>query len=101
MSGFEASFREIAGAKQNQDETSHLLRMLKASRKQKIASGWSRKIGAGFIMEDITDVKLGPMSGDLLVAYSGLGHQKINVSELNLRENEETIKYLEAKQRKM
>jgi len=74
------------------------------SRTEKIKHNWSRDIGAGFIKEDIEDVML-RSDGSIAIMFTwnkpspkafALGnYQNFKVSELNLRETEEAIKFLE------
>lgn len=78
--------------------TSRLLRILRASRAAKEKAGWSRHLGAGFIKEDIYDVIL---VGRGIIAV-GIGTSEryvhwlyLHPREINLRENDELIKYLE------
>jgi hypothetical protein len=40
-------------------EETHMLKALRMSRALKEKAGWSREIGAGFIAEDMTEMKLG------------------------------------------
>jgi hypothetical protein len=75
-------------------EKTRLLRILRASRAEKIRRGWSRASGAGFISEDIESVKLN--EGKTITIRFGSGHmQDFKASDLNLREIEELIKWLE------
>jgi hypothetical protein len=73
---------------------SRLLKILRNSRTQKKKAGWSREMGAGFVAEDI--ISVAPDSGGLFFVFSW-GTQTIPVQELNLRETEEAIKFLEKK----
>jgi hypothetical protein len=77
-----------------ESDRSRLLRMLRASAAQKQKRGWSREIGAGFIVEDIIDIET-TLSKKLLFHFSW-GDQAITPRDLNLRETEEAIKFLEA-----
>ena len=40
------------------DETVKMLRMLRNSKTLKVKNKWSRKVGAGFIKDDIEEVRL-------------------------------------------
>jgi hypothetical protein len=74
----------------------YLLKQLKMSRAVKVKSGYSRNIGAGFIAEDIEQIK--PVSNRKIhVKTYGLNGQNLNLPEINLRETEELIKFLELK----
>ncbi|MFA5307592.1 MAG: hypothetical protein WC365_09145 [Candidatus Babeliales bacterium] len=68
------------------------LKALRNSRKLKIKHGWSRDIGSGFIAQDIT--RIAPLPDGLGFLFSW-GTQTIKIADLNLRETEETIKWLE------
>jgi len=71
-----------------------LLKILRASRTAKEKAGWSRLVGAGFVDEDIDSVE--KVTKHLLKFKFRFGHtQNIRVNELNLRETEEAIKFLE------
>ena len=73
---------------------SELLRILRASRTAKKKAGWSRLVGAGFVDEDIDSIE--KFTKHILKFKFKFGHtQNINVNELNLRETEEAIKFLE------
>ncbi len=73
-------------------EETHMLKALRMSRALKEKAGWSREIGAGFIAEDITDMKI--VDKDIHFTFSW-GEQTIAIKDLNLRETEEAIKFLE------
>ena len=71
-----------------------LLKILRASRTAKKKAGWSRLVGAGFIEEDIDSID--KVTKHVLRFKFKFGHsQNIPVRELNLRETEEAIKFLE------
>jgi len=75
-------------------EKTRLLRILRASRAEKIRQGWSRASGAGFIFEDIESVKLN--EDKTITIKFGWGHvQDFKAGDLNLRETEELIEWLE------
>ncbi len=73
-------------------EETHMLKSLRMSRALKEKAGWSRVIGAGFIVEDIT--KMNMVDKDIHFTF-GWGEQTIAIKDLNLRETEEAIKFLE------
>jgi hypothetical protein len=79
-------------------EANHILRALRMSRAAKEKAGWSLKVGAGFLAEEIESVSL----GSKVIVYNlnfkfKEGHQQtISIRELNLRETIETIKFIEA-----
>lgn len=81
--------------KKFKDERSYILHQLRMSKNNKEKANWSREIGAGFIKEDITGIE--PLEDKSLRFTFSWGSQNIPVSELNLRETEEAIKYLEEK----
>lgn len=72
--------------------SSMLLKKLRMSRAMKIKSGWSRESGAGFIKEDIKGLAF--VEDKILFNFSW-GNQEIEIKELNLRETEESINWLE------
>lgn len=77
------------------DDKTKMLRMLRNSKTLKEKYGWSREVGAGFVKDDICYIGLRE-NGKLLFKF-GWGHTQVfMVKELNLRETEEAIKYLEA-----
>lgn len=69
-----------------------LLKKLRMSRDMKIKLGWSRESGAGFIKDDIQGLAF--VEGKILFNFSW-GNQEIEIKELNLRETEESINWLE------
>lgn len=76
------------------NDTSKLLRKLRNSRTLKEKYGWSRDIGTGFIKDDINSVTLNP-DGTFTIAF-GFNHtQTFTTTDLNLRETEELVRYLE------
>lgn len=75
-------------------EKTELLKILRASRTVKEKAGWSRLVGAGFICDDIDSIK--KVTKHVLKFKFKFGHtQNIRVNELNLRETEEAIRFLE------
>ena len=75
-------------------ETSNILRILRASRAVKIKAGWSRWIGAGFICDDISRIVL-TGKRRFTIDFNWPYKQSFKAHELNLRETEEAIKFLE------
>lgn len=73
-------------------EETQMLKALRMSRALKEKAGWSREMGAGFIAEDITEMKI--VGKDIHFTF-GWGEQTIAIKDLNLRETEESIKFLE------
>lgn len=76
-------------------EETQMLKALRNSKTLKEKAGWSREIGAGFIVEDIKDMR---KEGKAIHFVFEWGNQTIQIPELNLRETEEAIKFLEDKQ---
>ena len=79
-------------------ENSMLLKMLRNSRTRKIKNGWSREAGAGFIESDIKEVKL--YGKTFTIYFNFLHHQAFTTADLNLRETEELIKWIEPRRQK-
>lgn len=77
-------------------EQTKMLRMLRASQANKIKHNWSREAGAGFIVDDIQKMELIKLDKEILMLFSW-GKQSFRAVELNLRETEEAIKFLELK----
>lgn len=75
---------------------SKMLRMLRNSQSQKIKNGWSRDVGAGFVKADLTNATL-LTENRILIELPGW-NQKVKTGDLNLRETEELIKYIEGRQ---
>jgi len=75
------------------DDTTRMLRALRNSRTLKVKYGWSRESGAGFISEDIKDASL--VGKKIRIYFNWLHQQDFDTCDLNLRETEELIKYLE------
>ena len=73
-------------------DKTYMLRQLHASRAVKEKNGWTRESGSGFIKEDIQSIK--SIGKKLLFEFSW-GNQLIEIKELNLRETEEAIEFLE------
>ncbi|MGQ9642111.1 MAG: hypothetical protein ACUVUF_08370 [Candidatus Bathycorpusculaceae bacterium] len=70
----------------------------------KVKAGWSRNVAAGFIMEDVRDVHLNA-DKSLTIMVAGENETEkawlkwtVKTADLNLRETEELIKYLEKRQ---
>lgn len=70
-----------------------LLRILRASLAVKRKSGWSREVSAGFIKEDIGAVSLEEKYISIMNTEGD--YYCVKVNQLNLRETEELIKFLE------
>lgn len=72
-----------------------ILEQLEKSREEKIKSGWSRQVSAGFIAADITEAAYchQPRINRIEITYSGQ-KQNFYIADLNLRETEELIKYV-------
>lgn len=75
------------------DDKTKMLRMLRNSKTLKEKNGWSREAGAGFIVDDIKSIEL--LDDKSLIFEFGWGRQTMKVGDLNLRETEEAIKFLE------
>ena len=82
-------------------DITYMLQQLRNSRALKVKAGWSREGGAGFIMEDIRGVHLNPDKTITILTGGENETEKtwlpltVSVGQLNLRETEEVIKYLE------
>jgi len=99
-----------------QSDYTYILGSLRMSRNNKIKHGWSRENGAGFICEDISDVKRSEQitetvrNGEVIkttkkkaitiIMDEGHTEHQTTVPELNLRETEEMIKFCEIQQLK-
>lgn len=79
-------------------EIKRMLGQLRMSKNNKEKFGWSRESGSGFIKEDIINMKR--VDKKILFTF-GWGQQLIAINELNLRETEEAIDFLEAQQVKV
>lgn len=84
---------------------SKLIGALKNSATKKHHAGWSRAVGAGFIAEDINDVRYisskeqGLYKGESRISFGFTwGRQTIPIGDLNLRETEEALKWAEKKE---
>jgi len=75
------------------DEKAQMLRIFRNSKTLKEKNGWSRNVGAGFIAADVLSIDL--LADKTLVFEFEWGRQPLKVDELNLRETEEAIKFLE------
>jgi len=73
---------------------SQLLKKLKASLAIKKRKGWSSEIGAGFVAADINDCWLNSDGTITLILFGDTAHI-VKVKQLNLRETEELIKWLD------
>ena len=78
-----------------QSDDTYLLTALKHSRSVKIKSQWSRLTGTGSITEDIQSIK--KLDDHALAIQTPAFVLKCPTSELNLRETEECIKFIELK----
>jgi len=73
-----------------------LLGALRMSEHNKKKHGWSRDVGAGFIVDDLLDIEpVGKSSVRLKFGWGG--EQTTPIPQLNLRETEEAIKFLKHK----
>ena len=71
-----------------------MLKALRNSHTLKIKNGWIRETGAGFIADDILKIVYNP--NKTLTIYFNWPHQQtFKTAELNLRETEEAIKFIE------
>lgn len=77
------------------DEKTRILRMLRNSRTLKQKNKWSREAGAGFIAEDIQNIWLFDDEHKTLGFRFPWRCQYFKTGDLNLRETEEVIKFLE------
>jgi len=71
----------------------HTLRQLRNSKALKEKAGWSRNVGAGFIKEDITDIHVNP--DKTITIITPAMKWTVKIGDLNLRETEEAIEWLE------
>lgn len=78
------------------DADSKMLRMLRNSKTLKEKYGWSRNVGAGFVKRDVTDATL-LTEKRIRLEFPGW-NQTVKTGDLNLRETEELIKFLEGRQ---
>jgi len=78
------------------DADSKMLRMLRNSKSLKEKYGWSRDVGAGFVEADLTDATL-LTENRILIEFPGW-NQKVKTGDLNLRETEELILFIEGRQ---
>jgi hypothetical protein len=72
-----------------------LIKAFKHSRSEKIKSQWSRLTGTGFIAEDIESIER--LDDHAIAIKTPSFVLKTPMLELNLRETEECIKFLELK----
>lgn len=68
---------------------------LKDSVSMKRRSGWSDRVSVGFIMEDITDVTVDKTDDRIITIKTPAFEMWITLPELNLRETEELLRYIE------
>lgn len=73
----------------------YLIKALKHSRSEKIKNQWSRLTGTGWIAEDIESIE--KLEDKALAIKTAAFVLKTPISELNLRETEECIRFLELK----
>lgn len=76
-----------------QSEKTELLKALRNSRTLKIKAGWSREVGAGFIKEDIAEISKDGKNINITLLNNYT--MEVETKDLNLRETEEAIKFLE------
>jgi len=74
-------------------EKTRLLKILRMSIRQKEKKGWSENIGAGFIADDLKEVRLDDDKNITLIS-AGF-KQTLKVSDLNLRETKELLRFIE------
>jgi len=74
-------------------EKTRLLKILRMSIRQKKKKGWSENIGVGFIADDLKEVKLDDDKNITLISEGF--KQTLKVSDLNLRETKELLKFVE------
>ncbi len=80
----------------NYTERSKLLKVLRMSLTRKTKNRWSKNIGAGFIRDDIKSVTLSHKKHTWNIFFIfEWGEQLIPVQDLNRRETQETISFLE------
>jgi len=80
-------------------EESQALQKIARSYGQRIKYGWKEPQGSGFIEDDIVSIGV---NSDGSIAYEfGWGSQNIMPSELNLREQQESINWLKKRKVKL
>jgi len=75
-----------------------MIKGLKHSLAMKRNRGWSRKIGAGFICEDVASVREVPSDSERMkyeIALKDGTRMETHAEELNLRETEELLAFVE------
>lgn len=77
----------------HKSEEVRILKLLRQSRALKIKKNWSRETSPGFISEDIQTIK--GFGGRVIEITTPASRISVTPSELNLRETEECIKFLE------
>ncbi|MCW3994943.1 MAG: hypothetical protein NWE98_02185 [Candidatus Bathyarchaeota archaeon] len=60
-------------------------------------NNWSRETGAGFIAEDIENIQYNPANKTLTLKFGWGTTQTVTIRDLNLRETEEAIKWIDKK----
>jgi len=78
-----------------QSSETSLLKRLKNSLKLKQKYGYNRDVSAGFIADDIRDI-FQDISGEIIVSTPSF-NQRMKIRELNLRETEEAIRFVQIK----
>lgn len=74
-------------------EETELLKKIRTSLTFKKKHKWSRKVGSGFIAEDLRSVTLNPDGSIGVITEAFVLQQKLN--EFNLRETEELLRFVE------
>lgn len=85
---------------QNMSRKGLLMKILKNSIKTKRKAKWSREAGAGFIKEDIRNIEVAESNRlqnkhTLTFTFGWNQKQRLTASELNLRETEEALRWVE------
>jgi hypothetical protein len=78
-----------------QSSETALLKRLKNSLAVKQKSGYSREVGAGFVAEDLRDIYQ-DISGEIIVSTEAF-NQRMHIRDINLRETEEAIRFVQIK----
>jgi nitrate reductase NapAB chaperone NapD len=78
-----------------QNPNTALLNRLKKSLAVKQKSGYSRDVSAGFIAEDLQEIYQ-DISGEIIVVTEAF-RQRMWIKDLNLRETEEAIRFVQIK----
>lgn len=85
------------GTRKFKSPLTRLAGALRMSMTQKKKCGWSREVGAGFIKDDVQDV-IPVGKSAVTVHFNWGGVQTMAISDLNLRETEELLKFVLHKQ---